>query len=168
MKKIITIIALTAFMACGKKAIPLKNGFASIEVLAEHHLNCIATNDTACLNSQLLSFAEFHSSVYPYLPEAKDGSIAENDYWGWTLPDRQKAVKKLFERFGGKRPTSLKVGQPKKVMQLGPLKLHRDIPLSVVWTDEKSNKSETLSTSEILKAVVEIQGQYKLWNIMYE
>ncbi len=168
MKRTLTIITLTVFMACGKKSIPLKNGYSSIEALAADHLNCIVANDAACLHSQLLSLAEFHNSVYPYLPEAKDGSIAENDYWGWTLPDRQKAVKKLLERFGGSKFTSLRIGQPKKVLNLGPLKLHRDVPLYAIWTDEKSKNTETLSTSEILKAVVEINGEYKLWNMTYE
>jgi hypothetical protein len=117
---------------------------------------------------RLLTFSEFHKSVYQQLPEAKDGSISETDYWGWTLPDRQKAVRKLFMNHGGQKLLSVTVGEPTKVLRLDGLKIHRDIPLTAEWLDEKTGKKNILSTRELLKAVVEIQGQYKLWNSNYE
>ncbi len=156
------------FVACGKKVPPLAEPFGSVQELAEHHLRCIEANDGQCLNTRLLTFSEFRNSVYQQLPEAKDGSIAENDYWGWTLPDRQKGTKKLFERFGGLKLIKMTVGQPKKILKLDGIRIHRDLPLYAEFLDKKENKTVTLINSEILKAVVEVNGGFKLWNIAYE
>ncbi len=157
-------------MACGKKNIPLNGAFDKVTALAEHQLRCLETNDVACFNRGLLTYQEFHDSVYQYLPEGKDkvANISEDVYWGWTLPDRKKAVKKLFEQFGGMKLVSFTVGTPKKILNLDSMKLHRDIPLDVEWLDAKQNKKAFIHSTEILKAVVEVNGQYKLWNMTYE
>lgn len=168
MKTNLAILTLTAFVACGKKNIPLDQPFASIKNLAEHHLRCIEENSPQCLTGRLLTKQEFHNSVYQYLPEAKDGTISESDYWGWTLPDRQKAFKKLFEQYGGMKLTKLTVGEPKKVLRLGGINVHRDIPLYAEFFDTRENKTVTLISSDILKAVVEVNGEFKLWNTTYE
>ncbi len=168
MKTRFAILSLIAFVACGKKNIPLVQPFASVNEMAEHHLRCIEANDAQCLNSRLLNFKEFHDSVYSHLPEAKDGSIAENDYWGWTLPDRQKAFKKLIERFGGLKLVSFSVGEPKKVLKLDGIRLHRDIHLYAEFFDAKENKKVTLASADVLKAVVEVNGDFKLWSTTYE
>jgi hypothetical protein len=162
------ILTLIILLACGKKLPPLNEPFGSIQELAQHHLRCVEANDEKCLNARLLGFAEFHNSVYAQLPEAKDGSISETDYWGWTLLDRQKAVRKLLMNYGGQKLLSVTVGEPTKVLRLDGLKIHRDIRLTAEWLDEKTGKKNILSTRELLKAVVEIQGKYKLWNSNYE
>jgi hypothetical protein len=166
--KEIAIILLLIFVACGKKLPPLVEPFGTVEELTAHHLRCIEANDAKCINTRLLSYAEFHNSVYASLPEAKDGTVSENDYWGWTLADRQKAVRKLLMDFGGKKLLSFVTGEPTKVLRLEGVKILRDIPLTAEWLDEKTGKKSTLSTREILKAVVELNGQYKLWNSAYE
>lgn len=166
--KIAIIVAL--LVACGKKMRPLEKPFSSLPELAEYHLRCIETNDGACLNARLLTFTEFHRSVYSELPEAKDkiGNISEDVYWGWTLPDRKKAVKKLLENFGGKKLIGFTLGQPKKIMKLEGLRIHRDIPVTAEWFDSKENQRIFMTTPDFLKAVVEIDGGYKIWNMTYE
>jgi hypothetical protein len=167
MKKI-PIILLLIFVACGKKLPPLVEPFGTVEELTAHHLRCIEANDAKCINTRLLSYSEFHNSVYASLPEAKDGTVSENDYWGWTLPDRQKAVRKLLMDFGGKKLVKVTVGEPSKILRLSGLKILRDIPVTAEWLDEKTGKKNVLVTRELLKAVVELNGQYKLWNLNYE
>lgn len=163
-----TLILLLIFVACGKKLPPLVEPFATVEELATHHLRCIEANDAKCINSRLLSYSEFHESVYQQLPEAKDGTISEQDYWGWTLPDRQKAVRKLLMNYGGQKLAKVAVGEPVKILRLSGLKILRDIPVTAEWLDEKTGKKNVLVTREFLKAVIEINGQYKLWNLNYE
>jgi hypothetical protein len=167
MKKI-AIILLLIFVACGKKLPALVEPFGTVEELTAHHLRCVEANDAKCINTRLLSYSEFHNSVYASLPEAKDGTVSENDYWGWTLADRQKAVRKLLMNYGGQKLVKVTVGEPSKILRLSGLKILRDIPVTAEWLDEKTGKKNVLVTRELLKAVVELNGQYKLWNMNYE
>lgn len=165
----LTLFILT-FVSCGKKVPPLHDAFNTLNALAEHHLQCLELNQMECLSGRLLTYKEFTTSVYSSLPEGKDpvADISPDVYWGWILPDRKKGLKKLFERFGGMKLVGYSIGEPKKIMKLDAIRLHRDIPLQAEFLDIKENKKHSLSSSEILKAVVQIKDQYKLWNINYE
>lgn len=166
MKKYLTLILL--FVACGKKLPPLKDGFASLEELAEYHLRCIELGDQGCLEKRLLSFTEFRDSVYPVLPEAKQNTVSLNDYWGWTLPDRQKAIKNYFSQFAGKKLLKFQLGDAKKVLKFGPLKIHRDVLIITDWLEKDQKNMQTYATRNLLKAVVELNGQFKIWNMVYD
>lgn len=168
--RIANILCILAFVSCGKKVAPLHDPFTSLNALSEHHLHCIELNQIECLFGRLLSYKEFTTSVYASLPEGKDpvANISPDVYWGWILPDRKKGLKKLFERFGGMKLLNFTLGEPKKVMKLDGIRIHRDIPLTAEFFDAKGNKKHTLASSEILKAVVEVNGEFKLWNTNYE
>lgn len=170
MKKLTIAILITIIVACGRKAPPLSQGFSSIHDLVQYHLDCIQTNDQKCFEGRLISYQEFRNSVYPYLPEAnkKVGGISEEDYWGWTLPDRIKATKALFTRFGGAPLVKFTIGVPKKTMNLGAIKLHRDIPLYADFRNPEKNTIHSMITTDFFKAVVEVNGQFKLLNMTYE
>ncbi len=164
------ILLILAFVSCGKKVPPLNDPFESLKALTEHHLHCIELNQVECLSGRLLSYKEFTASIYASLPEGKDpvANISPDVYWGWILPDRKRGIKKLMERFGGMKLVNYTLGEPKRVMKLDGIKLHRDIPLFAEFLDAKDNKKHQLSSSEILKAVVEVDGSFKLWNLTYE
>lgn len=166
MKKI--LLLLTLFIACGKKLPPLKEGFASLDELAEYHLRCIETGDAECLEKRLLTFAEFRDSVYPVLPEAEQKTVSLEDYWGWTFPDRRKAVKNYVSGFTGKRLAKFRVADAKKVLRYGRLKIHRDVLVIADWQDKTTGELNTIATRNLLKAVVELEGQFKIWNLVYD
>jgi hypothetical protein len=168
--KISIPVLILTFVSCGKKIPTLADAFNSVSALSEHHLHCIELNQIECLSNRLLSYKEFTDSVYASLPEGKDpvANISADVYWGWILPDRKKGLKKLFERFGGMKLVSYTLGEPKKIMKLDRINLQRDIPLQVEFFDMKEKKKHILTSSEILKAVVEVNGQFKLWNLTYE
>jgi len=170
MKKLTLTILITIIVACGRKAPPLSKGFASAHELVQHQLNCIQTNDQKCFDAGLITYQEFKISVYPYLPEAKNaaGGISLEDYWGWTVPDRLKAKKALFTRFGGAPLVKFTIGEPKKNMNLGAIKLHRDIPLYADFRNPEKNTIYSMITTDFFKAVVEVNGQFKLLNMTYE
>lgn len=170
MKRLTLTLMLTIIVACGRKAPPLSQGFASMQELIQHQLNCIETNDQKCFDSALISYQEFKMSVYPFLPEAKKttGSISLEDYWGWTVPDRIKATKALFARFGGAPLVKFTIGEPKKVMNLGAIRLHRDIPLYADFRNAEKQTIHSMITTDFFKAVVEVNGQFKLLNMTYE
>jgi len=169
-RKLTSIILFLAFVACGKKVKPLDHPFADIQGLCEHHLRCIEANNRPCFERSLLTYKEFHDSVYQELPEAKDkvGNISEDVYWAWTLPDRKKSMRKLFDQFGGMKLLETRIGEPKKIIRLENIRLHRDIPVYAVFYSAKENKNVTLISSEIFKAVVEVNGQFKIWSSTYE
>ncbi len=169
--KIIPIlIVINALMVCGSKVTPLTGGFSSPKALVEYHLGCIAANDEKCFSSALLTRQEFRSSVYPYLPEAKEkgGGISEADYWAWTVPDRAKAVRAVFTRFGGARLVKVNIEKPRKIIDAGPIRILRDIPIFADFENPQTKTVHSMITTDLFKAVVEIQGKYKLWNSTYE
>lgn len=170
MKKLTLALTLLIIVACGRKAPPLSQGFGSIQDLVQYHLNCIQTNDQKAFEARLITQKEFHDSVYPYLPEAnqKAGGVAEEDYWAWTIPDRMKATKALFTRFGGAPLVKFTVGDPKKIMKLGAIKLHRDIPIYADFRNPEKGTVHSMITSDFFKAVVEVNGEFKLLNLTYE
>lgn len=170
MKNTIILILTVSFLSCGKKTVPLTQPFESVKEMVEYHLRCIEKNDAKCFSERLLTYQEFQASVYKELPEGKDkvSNIDQNVYWGWILPDRKKSIKKLFERYGGTKILSYTIGEPKKTMQLDSIKLHRDVPIFVNFQDAKTGKTETLSSAEVFKAIVELNGKFKLWSMNYE
>jgi hypothetical protein len=160
--------ALSLSLNCGRKIPSLKDGFASIRVVPEYQLAKLAENDKAGFEARLVSRQEFHDSVYQNLPEAKDASIDENVYWGWIQPDRLKSVKKIFEAYGGKKLLKFEVGEAKKVIKSGPMRIHRDISVYAEFQAKDGKSIEKLNTSELFKAIVEVNGKFKLWNMNYE
>jgi len=149
---------------------PLKDGFDSIESVAKFHLAQISANNANAFTARLVTRQEFHDSVYQHLPEATDdsGKITESDYWGWLIPDRMKSLKKIFAAFGGLKLIRFQLEAPKKVITTGRIRIHRDIAIHAEFESHDGKTVQKLSSAELFKAVVEVRGQYKLWNMNYE
>lgn len=168
MKKAV-IITVCFLVGCTKVA-PLKADFDSIRSVVDFHTAQIAANDSTAFTSRLVTAREFHDSIYSHLPEAKDasGRIDENVYWGWLMPDRLKSTKKIFAAYGGLKLTKLEIGEAKKVIKSGSIRIHRDIPVYAEFQDKDGKGIQKLNTTELFKAIVEVNGRFKLWNMNYE
>ncbi|MCB1202361.1 MAG: hypothetical protein KDK41_17085 [Leptospiraceae bacterium] len=138
-------------------------GYTSIESLIIETFRVVKEQDEKTFDYIRLQDKEFKKLVYPYLPEAKQG-ITPVDYWSWLVPDFIKGKKFLFEKM--KSDIELvSIGKPKKILQFGPIKLHRNIPVTLGRPDGRGGYKDTAVYDNIFTAIVEIDGLYRLFNM---
>ncbi|MCS6984273.1 MAG: hypothetical protein NZM25_03970 [Leptospiraceae bacterium] len=163
---IFSSLALGIILSC-RHEILLTNPYPSLKELSAALLEAAQENSLEKWQKLLISREEFREHIYPYLPEAKGpGKVSEEDYWEWVSIDTDKARKKLFALLKGREIISFEVKNPTKVLRQGRYKILRDIPLVVRLKTESGE--ESLESREILKAVIEARGGYKLWNSLFE
>jgi hypothetical protein len=73
----------------------------------------------------------------------------------------------LFYDFGGKKLKKVTIGEPLKVLKEGSLTIWRDIRVSAEFESESGN-SIKLESADVFKAIVEVNGVFRHWNITYE
>lgn len=163
------LLSLLVIQYC-QREIFLENGYPSVQALGESLAKAAAANSEEGWQQVFISGTEFRNLVYPHLPEASGpGKIEADDYWGWTYPDVLKSKKKLFQALKGVEILSVETGEPQKILRQGKYKILRDIPLKIRYkTAETDAKEQYLESREILKAVIEARGRYKLWNSVFE
>ncbi len=147
------------FFSCSEKTIEFANGEKSLEKLVNSITTAIKKNDEPLFRQKMITKKEFIKLVYPHLPEKKSG-ISGIDYWGLMIPDMIKGPRRALRKFANYE--FVKIGQPKKVLHYGEIKIYRDIPITFKKDDNE------ISTSEIFKAIVEYKGSFKLFNITFE
>jgi len=112
-----------------------------------------------------ISQREFHDLLYPHLPEK--GTIPEADYWYMVHNDTIKSLAAAMDVFPGARLVN--IGNPAKKVQYGPLIIHRDIPVTVEFPSHVEGVPAIRKTyPDLFKAVVEINGVYRLWNFDFD
>ncbi len=112
-----------------------------------------------------ISQREFHDLLYPHLPEK--GTIPEADYWFMVHNDTIKSLSAAMDVFPGARLVD--IGNPAKKVQYGSLVIHRDIPVTVEFPSRVEGVPATRKTyPDMFKAVVEINGVYRLWNFDFD
>lgn len=162
------LLSLLLLQYC-QREIFLENGYPSLPALSEALAQAAAANSEEGWQQVFISVTEFRNLIYPHLPEASGpGKIEADDYWGWTIPDVLKSKKKLFQTLKGAQILAVEAGEPQKILRQGKYKIWRDIPLKIKYKSSSTDKEQYLESRQILKAVIEARGQFKLWNSAFE
>lgn len=138
-------------------------GYTSIENLIRETFRIIKHEDPMTFDYVMVSGNELKNVIFPHLPEAQN-NISVEDYWGWVLPDRKKGKSFLFNKLP-ENIELISIGKPKKILKFGPVKLHRNIPVTLGERDEKGNLSKKTTFSKIFTAIVEINGLFRWLSI---
>lgn len=171
-RAVLVSLLLLVTISC-QRDILLHQAYPTVQSLGRDLMQAASANSDTDWQKVFISAQEFQDLIYPHLPEASGpGKIEAADYWAWIYLDILKSKKRLFQMLKGAEILSVETGEPKKILRQGRYRIWRDIPLKVKYRilekDGHSSGERELASREILKAVIEANGQFKLWNSTFE
>ncbi len=134
------LLLVLACAGCGAPP-PLANTHPSPEALAAAVLDALADNDRDGLAALALNGQEFRDVVWPELPSSRpERGVPVSYAWADLRQKSANALRRLVDRWGGRRFTLLGVAYDGETTDYGPYLVHRETRLRLL--DETGREVE--------------------------
>ncbi len=140
--------------------------YKSIDDLASDLGAYVNSGDTEQINRMLIGRKEYVKLIHPYLPEGS--SVAGDDFFNMFIEkQRAAAIKKTVDAYRGRINAVVETGAAADTITTDEFVLLKKI--SVTFEHVGDNyQSEKYTNNQLLGAVIEQNGKYRLLNIFYD